>query len=141
MSGKSKARREAKAADRVARGERRIDAAVRRAQHIRIIDEITIMSPELTNALYDSFVAVGAVLDAQSVPSTGRLVYNPLIDEVVPMEDFPLSTQTLAQEIDDGMLAMAAAGAEVYEPHCLMAWKEQMAGTDDMAGIPNERNE
>lgn len=26
-------------------------------------------------------------------------------------------------------------GREAYEPHCVMAWREQMAGMDDMGGV------
>lgn len=99
MSGKQKARREAKARDRVARGKQRAQADLQRKWHLTLRQRHEVQSTYAKVAA--ELVAAGAVMDAQPLPSW----------------------------------------RQVYEPHCEMAWTEQMAGADDMGGISNERNE
>jgi hypothetical protein len=56
VSGRAKARREAKAADRIARGKQRAHAELTRRWHLRVVDESTRMNAGLANALYEQFV-------------------------------------------------------------------------------------
>lgn len=127
MSGRAKARREAKARAAADRNVRRADAELKRRWTIHVkpaqfgASQTTVaMNDGLANALYEQMAGplvfeestvikpaawdhlnAAAVMDAQPVPTTDR---------------------------------------QVYEPHCEMAWAEQCAGMDDMGGIPNDRN-
>lgn len=144
MSGRAKARREAKAADRIARGKQRAQAELTRRWHLTL--------------------AQSRQVDTAYSRAAAELVAAALRRDAVDPEDEPFSAKTLAQESDDKMLdSMVHAAAlldaqpvpvegrqlceahmemllDVYEPHCLMSWEEMKAGADDMAGVPNALN-
>jgi hypothetical protein len=119
VSGRAKARREAKAADRVARGKQRAQAGLQRKWHL------TLKQRHEVDTVYSRAAA--------------ELVAAALRRDAVDPEDEPFSTRTLAQEIDEEMLNLIPP-RDVYEPHCLMSWEEMKAGADDMAGVPNALN-
>jgi hypothetical protein len=94
MSGKSKARREAKAADRATRSNQRAQADLQRRWHLTLAQSRQVDST-YSRAVAE-LLAAGALMDEQPVPTEDRAL---------------------------------------YEPHCVMEWREQMAGMDDMGGV------
>lgn len=105
MSGKSKTRREAKAADRAARGNQRAQAELQRRWHLTLKQQREVGS-------------VYAQAASEFVAAHGQDLLN-LVSVRAVLDAQPMT----ANEI------------EAYEPHCLMAWREQMAGMDDMGGV------
>lgn len=101
MSGKSKARREAKAADRAARSNQRAQADLQRRWHLTLKQSKQI---ELTYGRVAAELVDAATLREGEVGAVDGFVIHPV-------------------------------GREVYEPHCVMEWREQMAGMDDMGGV------
>jgi hypothetical protein len=59
--------------------------------------------------------------------------------EFRPVSIHPAIPVGQATELDhhQGMLAFNAAVQQLdtYQPHCLIAWREQVAGMDEMGGI------
>jgi hypothetical protein len=100
VSGKSKARREAKAADRAARGNQRAQADLQRRWHL------TLKQQREINATYAK-----AAAEAQRVADSSAFI-----------------------TVKTGVVDCVAVH-NTYEPHCVMEWREQMAGMDDMGGI------
>ena len=112
MSGKSKARREAKAADRAARSNQRAQADLQRRWHLTLKQQREI----------DSVYAMAAVKRQRAVVAAKARIADALHDQFVRTAN----TEGVTMEVNN---------PEVYEPHCVMAWREQMAGMDDMGGI------
>lgn len=131
MSGKSKTRREAKARAAAARGNQRAQADLQRRWHLTLAQQREVdstysrIAAELVAAgrdKLDGIRALARVLDAQPVPTGGRVYY--------PID--------LPGRLMEAAIAHSTAftdGREVYEPHCMMAWAEQMKAVDETAGL------
>ena len=104
MSGRAKARREAKAADRNARRKQRAVAAadLKRCWHLTLRQQREMQS-----------VYAKTAVELVEAATLRKL-------EVGTIDEFVIH--------------------KTHQPHCEMSWAEQVAGADDMAGVPNKRN-
>lgn len=123
MSGKSKARREAKAADRAARGNQRAQAELQRRWHLTLKQQREVGS-----------VYAQAVVSLDAIQAAGRKLDEGSAEVVEPVF-YPAD---LPERLVEAAIRYGTAfsdGREVYEPHCVMQWNEQMRGMDDMGDL------
>lgn len=132
MSGKSKARREAKGADRAARSNQRAQADLQRRWHL------TLAQSRQVDSTY-SQAAIEAAQRAtmlEAVRTAARKLDEGNAEAVAPVfhpADLPDRLRAAAALMD--AQPVPTEDRALYEPHCVMEWREQMAGMDDMGGV------